>query len=59
MDQWQTHALTPQTPQSILGVFGDLSSYSVAYNLYADRLLGTSLVPQYVRGADDYSTARS
>ena len=36
--------------QQILGRFGDDtgSSWSLAYNLYADRLLGTNLVPDSV-----------
>ena len=31
--------------QRLLGVYGDQQSWSMMYNLYADKLLGTNIVP--------------
>lgn len=47
MNGWLSSSLSTDR-QHILGVFGDESSWSLTYNLYADALLGTNLVPQSV-----------
>ena len=39
----------------LLGVYGDEQSWALMYNLYADKLLGTNVVPQSVRGTRDTS----
>ena len=48
MNQWLSTALSSDK-QQILGIFGDDSSWSLVYNLYADLVLGTNLVPKSVR----------
>ncbi|KAI0368349.1 hypothetical protein BV20DRAFT_471147 [Pilatotrama ljubarskyi] len=41
------HSLAPSSDgQRILGVYGDQESWSLIYNLYYDRLLGTNIVNQ-------------
>ncbi|KAJ3538099.1 hypothetical protein NM688_g6567 [Phlebia brevispora] len=46
--QWQSQALSSAL-QHILTSFGDLdTSWSLSYNLFADRLLGTNLIPSSV-----------
>ena len=47
MEKWQSLALSSDQ-QSILATFGVEDSWSLMYNLYADLLLGTGLVPQSV-----------
>ncbi len=37
--------------QHLLGVYGDQQSWALLYNIYADLLLGTKLVPQSVSEA--------
>ena len=34
--------------QHLLGVYGDQQSWALLYNIYADLLLGTNLIPQTV-----------
>ncbi|KAI0829800.1 DUF1793-domain-containing protein [Trametes gibbosa] len=41
--QWESLALSANR-QHILGVYGNQVSWALMYNMYADRLLGTSLV---------------
>lgn len=51
VEQWQTLAIAPATSVSLAHTtlsYGNDTSYSLLYNLYADRLLGLNLVPQSV-----------
>ena len=48
MSQWLSTALSSDK-QRILGIFGQDDSWGLMYNLYADVLLGTNLVPKSVR----------
>ncbi|KAI0736168.1 hypothetical protein C8Q72DRAFT_241274 [Fomitopsis betulina] len=47
IDQWQTLGTTPDGKHLTLQ-YGNSSSWGIAYNLYADQLLGTNLVPSSV-----------
>ncbi|KAI0705088.1 hypothetical protein C8T65DRAFT_577862 [Cerioporus squamosus] len=44
---WQSLAES-STQQHLLGVYGDQQSWALLYNIYADLLLGTKLVPQSI-----------
>jgi hypothetical protein len=47
--QWQSLAINADaTPPHTTFTYGDSSSFSLLYNLYADRELGLGLVPQDV-----------
>ena len=47
--KWQSLVFSSDHSR-ILGTFGDDDSWSLTYNLYADRLLGTNLVTKLVCG---------
>ncbi len=44
---WQSLAQST-TQQRLLGVYDNQQSWALMYNLYADLLLGTKLIPQSV-----------
>ncbi|KAH9926279.1 uncharacterized protein BXZ73DRAFT_49533 [Epithele typhae] len=46
---WSANAVSSSSDQHLLGIYGMPDSWSLMYNLYADRLAGTNLVPQSVR----------
>ena len=55
IDSWQSLALSADKTH-ILTLYGDpQSSWSLSYNLYADRLLGTNLVPSSVSALLSFS----
>lgn len=56
MDQWLSTALS-SSKQRILGILGEEDSWGLMYNLYADVLLGTNLVPKSVSVYCTYHTA--
>ena len=47
MEKWQSLALSSDQ-QSILATFGVEDSWSLMYNLFADKMLGLDFVPQSV-----------
>ena len=47
LGEWVSLALSSDKSR-ILGFYNDESSDSLLYNIYADRLLGTNLIPQSV-----------
>ncbi|EPT03715.1 hypothetical protein FOMPIDRAFT_1022289 [Fomitopsis schrenkii] len=47
IEKWQTMATTPDGRHLMLQ-YGNSSSWGISYNLYADQLLGTNLVPRSV-----------
>lgn len=46
--QWQTYAINTASPAHTTLNYGNESTYSLLYNLFADRELGLNLVPQHV-----------
>ena len=48
MSQWLSTALSSDK-KSVLGIFGEDGSWGLMYNLYADVLLKTDLIPNSVR----------
>ncbi|THH05059.1 hypothetical protein EW146_g10004 [Bondarzewia mesenterica] len=50
IQQWQTHALSASS-RNLLATYGQSNSWSLGYNLFADRWLGTNLVPSEVFSA--------
>ena len=53
MGEWLSTAISSDK-QRILGVFGEDDSWGLMYNLYADVLLKTDLVPNSVRMCRPY-----
>ena len=51
---WKSLAEAPDQSH-LLGVYGNEQSWALMYNLYADKLLGTNVVPQSVSGTRDTS----
>ena len=55
MESWQSLALSADKTH-ILALYGDpQTSWSLSYNLYADRLLGTNIVPPPVSPIERFS----
>jgi len=48
INQWTQLAIVNGSSPHMLSEYGNENSFALAYNLYADQLLGTNLVPDFV-----------